>query len=136
MMDKNELQQSSEGQEVTSGQDAGVAETVTVATVQPPVDVKSAVAEALKIDRQRQADIRDLGQRFGFDADAETFANSDKSLSDFQAHILAKSPDAWKASLAIKNPAQQQTESESQELAEGSAAVAKIKEKRKARFGN
>ncbi|QQG66354.1 hypothetical protein [Desulfobulbus oligotrophicus] len=103
---------------------------------EPLIDVKAEVAAALKADRQRQADIRDLGRRFGFDADAEIFANSDKSLSDFQTHILAKSPDAWKASLAIKNPAQQETESDSRELAEGSAVVAKIKEKRKARFGN
>lgn len=101
-----------------------------------PVDVTVAVETALKADRKRQADIRDLGRRFGFDADAEAFANSDKSLEEFRAHILDKSPDAWKASLSIKNPAQQESEADQELAADGAAAVNKIKERRQAIFGS
>jgi len=101
-----------------------------------PVDVKAEVAAALKVDRKRQTEIRDLGRRFGFDADAETFANSDKSLEEFRAHILDKSPEAWKASLSIKNPAHQDTEADQALAADGAAAVNKIKEQRQKRFGS
>ena len=105
-------------------------------STEPAVDVKAEIASALKADRKRQTEIRELGRRFGFDEDAETFADSDKSLAEFQAHILAKSPEAWKASLSIKNPAIQPSESEQALGAEGSAAVDKIKARRQAKFGS
>ena len=102
---------------------------------QQPTDVTTAVAAALKVDRQRQADIRALGKRFGFEAVAEEFAAGGKSLDEFRAHILDKSPDDWRATLDIKNPATQTSEADSTTTAEGNAAVAKIKERRKAVFG-
>lgn len=105
-------------------------------SAEPAIDVKAEIAIALKADRKRQAEIRDLGRRFGFDADAETFASGDKSLAEFQAHILEKSPDAWKESLSIRNPAIQSTENEQALAADGAAAVDKIKARRQARFGS
>ena len=105
-------------------------------STEPAVDVKAEIDSALKADRKRQAEIRDLGRRFGFDADAETFAAGDKSLAEFQAHILAKSPDAWKESLSIRNPAIQSAENEQALAADGAAAVDKIKARRQARFGS
>lgn len=106
------------------------------AVTAPPAEVKAEVEAALKADRKRQAEIRELGRRFGFDAEAETFANSDQTLAEFQAHILAKSPDSWKASLSIKNPAVQDSEDEQALASEGAAAVDKIKARRLARFGS
>lgn len=101
-------------------------------TTQPTVE--EAVAAALKVDRQRQADIRELGTRFGFQGDAETFSAEGKSLEDFRAHILNQSPEKWRASLTIKNPANQQSEEDLRGNSEGDAAVAKIKERRQARY--
>lgn len=100
------------------------------------VDVDAKVAAALKVDRQRQVDIRELGAKFGFAAEAEKFANSDKSVEEFRAHILEQSPEKWRASLAIKNPATQESEEETKGLSEGNTAVAKIKERRQARYGS
>jgi len=116
---------------VTAEKEEQVIDTV----VQQPTDVSAVVEAALKVDRKRQADIRDLGQRFGFSKAAEEFAASGKSLDEFRAHILEKSPDDWRATLAIKNPATQETETANEEAADGAAAVAKIKERRQARFG-
>ena len=98
-------------------------------------DVDAKIQAALKADRKRQADIRSLGKKFGFETAAEEFAGTDKSVEAFRAHILAKSPDDWRNSLAIKNPAVQPSEQECDDTAEGAAVVAKIKERRKARFG-
>lgn len=100
------------------------------------VDVEAKVAAALKVDRQRQVDIRDLGSKFGFTGEAEKFANSDKSVEEFRAHILEQSPEKWRASLAIKNPSIQASEDELASGSEGDAAVAKIKDRRQARYGS
>lgn len=97
-------------------------------------DVQAAVREALAAERKRTAEITALGNKFGFDSDAEQFITNGKSVADFQAHVLAKSPDDWKASLEIKNPSHQASESELESSSEGTEAVAKIKERRKARY--
>ncbi len=98
------------------------------------VDVDNVVKAALKADRERQTEIRAIGKKFGFVSDAENFAAYDKSVDEFRNHILDKSPEAWKTSLNIKNPSQQQSEQDTQDSSEGAAAVAKIKEKRQSRF--
>lgn len=98
-------------------------------------DVDARITAALKKDRKRQADIRALGKKFGFEAAAEKYADGDHSVEDFRAHILDKSPDDWRKSLAIKNPAKQDSEQDIDDTSEGDAVVAKIKEKRKAAFG-
>lgn len=98
-------------------------------------DVDAAVKNALKADRQRQADIRALGKRFGFDDDAEKHAVEDTSVDDFRKLILDKSPDDWRASLTIKNPSRQASEQEQEDNEEGAAAVKQIKKRRQAKFG-
>ena len=52
-----------------------------------PVDVQAAVQSALKEDRKRQKEIRELGAKFGFTEAAEQFAESGQSVAEFQAHI-------------------------------------------------
>lgn len=121
--------------EVPAAVTAGQEKVETTAAAQPAAEVSAAVEAALKVDRQRQADIRALGKRFGFTDAAEEFAAGGKSLEEFRAHILDKSPDDWRSTLAIKNPATQESESDSAATADGAAAVAKIKERRQARFG-
>ena len=111
------------------------------ATSQPtdpePQDVEAAVEAALDKEAERSAEITALGNKFGFTNDAEKFiANRKKTVADFQAHILNKSPDDWKASLAIKNPSQQASEDDLTASKEGDDAVALIKERRKASFAN
>ena len=101
-----------------------------------PQDVQAAVQEALANERTRTAEITALGSKFGFGEDAEKFIADGKSVADFQAHILNKSPDDWKASLAIKNPSQQASEDDLTASKEGDDAVALIKERRKASFAN
>lgn len=100
-----------------------------------PANVEEAVAAALKEDRKRQASIRELGGKFGFAEAAETFAEGGQSLEEFRAHILNQSPEKWRATLAIKNPAQQTSEQDFQAASEGAEAVAKIKARRQARYG-
>ncbi len=102
----------------------------TAADATDAVDLDAVVKKALVADRKRQAEIRDIGTKFGFTADAEAFAASDKSVDDFRAHILAKSPESWQASLAIRNPSVQASESEVASAAEGQAAVDQIKARR------
>jgi ATP-dependent protease ClpP protease subunit len=99
-----------------------------------PVDVNAAVEAALAAERTRTAEINTLSAKFGFADDAEDFLTDGKSAEDFRAHILSKSPDDWRASLAIKNPTTQPSETDEGDSSEGSEAVAKIKERRKARF--
>jgi len=96
------------------------------------LSVDEAVQKALAEDRQRSGDIRELGAKFGFAEDAEQFARDGKSVDDFRTHILNKSPEAWEASLSIKNPATQQSEKEVEQYEEGNSVVAQIKEKRRA----
>lgn len=100
-------------------------------------EVDAVVKEALTNERHRIAELTALGSKFGFDQDAGDFIKNGKSVEEFRAHILNKSPDDWKASLAIQNPSQLSIEGDSEnDSDEGSAAVAKIKERRQARFAN
>ena len=89
-------------------------------------NVNAKVQAALKKDRKRQAEIRELGEKFGFPEEAEAYANGDYSVEDFQAYILEKSPEDLREALQMA-PAQQEAESEE--------AVSTIKERRKERFG-
>ena len=99
---------------------------------EPVETVAEAVAIALKDERVRIVGINALGNKFGFNADAETFVASGGTVADFRAHVLNKSPEDWKASLAVRNPAQQATDEGEQDKS-GNDAVAQIKERRKAR---
>lgn len=100
-----------------------------------PVDIDAAVKAALETERKRTAGINDISERFGFVADAKKFIEGGKTVDDFRAHILAKSPDDWKASLAVRNPSHQASEQELDDTTQGASAVAKIKERRQARYG-
>jgi hypothetical protein len=131
MNEENAIQE--QGQQVE--QASANIETLT-AEVVPGADVETAVKTALKADRARQAEIRELGTRFGFVRDAEQFAGGDQTVEQFRAHILAKSPEQWRESLAVKNPAIQESESEQLAAKEGDDAVSRIKEKRQSRFGS
>ena len=97
------------------------------------VDVK--VNAAIAKERKRIAEITALGNKFGFGEDAEKFVADGKKVSDFRAHVLNKSPEDWKASLSVKNPSLQTSESDLEEANQGDDAVARIKERRKASFG-
>jgi len=108
---------------------------VPVPAEETPVDVDAAVEAALAAERTRTAEINALSAQFGFAEDAEAFLKDGKSVEEFRAHILNKSPDEWRASLAITNPTTQPSEQDEADSSEGEAAVAKIKERRKARFG-
>jgi len=99
-------------------------------------DVDAAVKSALQADRKRQKEIRELGAKFGFTEAAEQFAESGQSVAEFQAHILNKSPEDWKASLSIKNPATQESEEILSASKESNDAVSKIKDRRQLRFGS
>lgn len=110
-----------------------VVETATEAVASvAEVDVETRVQEALANERKRTAEITAVGNKFGFTEDAEKHIAKGGSIEDFRAHILNKSPDAWKASLAVKNPATQASEEDDSD--EGKEAVAKVKERRKARM--
>lgn len=98
--------------------------------------VQKAVAEALANDRKRVAEITALGNKFGFAKEAETHIAEGKSLDDFRAHVLQKSPDDWKASLKVQNPAHQDSEGDLEDdTEETEEATARIKERRRARMG-
>lgn len=112
---------------------ADAVETVEAAAVADDV-VEAAVQQALANERTRTAEITALGGKFGFGVDAETFIASGKTADEFRAHILGKSPEDWKASLAVKNPTTLSSEVEEADES-GNEAVAKIKERRKARVG-
>ena len=99
------------------------------------LSTEEAVEAALQKDRKRQAEIRELGSKFGFSIAAEQFSQDGRSTEDFRSHILSKSPDEWIDSLSIKNPSVQASEQELSDSSEGDDAVAKIKEKRSAKFG-
>jgi hypothetical protein len=107
-------------------------ESVEFGTVVEGPDVKAEVQAALKVDRARQTEIRELGSKFGFSAAAEKFANSDQTADEFRKHILNKSPEDWRSSLSIKNPAHQDSEQEFTDNKEGADAVEKIKASRRA----
>ena len=100
------------------------------------LDVDTAVKAALETERKRTSGINDISAKFGFVADAKKFIEDGKTVDDFRAHILAKSPEDWKASLAVRNPSHQASEKEMVDTSEGAAAVAKIKERRQARYGS
>lgn len=99
------------------------------------VDVGAAVQTALKKERKRTAEINEIGSKFGFTAGAKKFVEEGKSVEDFRAHILGKSPDDWRDSLAIKNPSQQTSEQDLQNESAWADAVENIKARRKAKFG-
>ena len=96
--------------------------------------VDEAVQEALAEERDRVKELTALGSKFGFGEDAEKFIADGKSVEEFRSHILNKSPDDWKESLSVRNPAQQDLGSEDDDS--GSDAVSKIKARRKEQFGN
>ena len=100
----------------------------------PAADMDAKIKAALIQDRKRQTQIRALGKKFGFEAAAEEYADGDFSIEDFRSHILDQSPDEWRKSLEIKNPANQATGDDIDDAEDGAAVVAKIKERRKARF--
>lgn len=109
-----------------TGEDSGGAE----------ARVQKAVDEALANDRKRVAEITALGNKFGFAKDAEQHIAEGKSLADFRAHVLEKSPDDWKASLKVQNPAHQDSEDDLEDDSEETKeATARIKERRRARMG-
>lgn len=127
-----EQQELQAGQQPETGSD-------TPALEQAPtqqVDVDAAVQAALQTDRKRQREIRELGAKFGFTAAAEQFAESGQSVAEFRAHILNKSPEDWRASLAVKNPSTQETEASLEATEEGNSAVASIKERRQKQYGS
>ncbi len=101
---------------------------------QETADMDAKIRAALIQDRKRQSQIRALGKKFGFEAAAEEYAVGDFTIEDFRTHILDQSPDEWRKSLEIKNPANQVTGDDIDDAAAGATAVAKIKERRKARF--
>ena len=101
-----------------------------------PVDVDAAVQSALKADRKRQKEIRELGAKFGFTAAAEKFAESGQTVAEFQDHILNKSPEDWRASLSIKNPSLQESETDLAESQESDDAIASIKERRQKQYAS
>ena len=86
------------------------------------VNIEASVQNALTADRNRISAIKAIGEKFGFTEEASQFADSRKTVREFQEHVLAKSPSELKASLAT-----QSREADSRD------AVAKIKERRKAR---
>ena len=96
--------------------------------------VDEAVQKALAADRKRASEIRTLGAKFGFEKDAEEFAASEKTVEEFRSHILSRSPEDWKESLAVRNPAQQDMGSDDD--SSGKDAVEKAKARRKERFGS
>ena len=98
------------------------------------VDTKAIVAAELKKDRERAAAINDLGEKFGFVAEAKEFAKDGKSVADFREHILAKSPDAWRNTLAVKNPANSGTD-DGEDVDDGSELRDKVLALRKKRTG-
>lgn len=100
-----------------------------------PVDVVDAVQAALKADRERADEITDLGEKFGFSAEAKAAVRAGKSTDEFRKEILNKSPDDWKASLQVKNPSTQPSEDELEDKAEGDNAVASIKARRAKLYG-
>ncbi len=121
-----------------TGEQEGAVEDVVFTEVleKEPVNLEAAIEEALTADRKRQAEIRELGAKFGFVKDAEQFARDGGSLEMFRAHILDKSPEAWRTTLSLQNPATQESETSLDSSSEADAAVARIKEKRQARFGS
>ncbi|MEO0797349.1 MAG: head maturation protease, ClpP-related [Verrucomicrobiota bacterium] len=84
----------------------------------------AAVEAALKKDRERTSQINELGSKFGFKAEAKKFADEGKSVEEFQAHILNKSPDDWQNSLKVKNPSHQRNQAD--EDGDGSDPIAKL----------
>jgi ATP-dependent protease ClpP protease subunit len=106
-------------------------EVVTDSTEPTAEVVDKAVQQALASERVRTAELTAVGNKFGFGEDAETFIAQGKSVEEFRAHILNKSPDDWKASLAVQNPATQETASDDDESNE---AIAKVKERRAAKY--
>ena len=132
MADEKEKLESveTEATEQEASQETGIAAVEEVAAVDMSVEIK----KALKADRKRQAEIRELGAKFGFTIAAEKFAGDDSTVEEFRAHILNKSPEDWRESLAIKNPAVQESEEELNNSGESDAAIEKIKARRKAKF--
>lgn len=120
----------------TKTDDTPEKETAPEAAASQPVDVQAAVNEALAKDRKRAAEIEELGEKFGFTEAAKEFKEGGKSVEEFRKYILNKSPEDWRESLAIKNPAEQVSEEALETNAEGQEAVDRIKASRRAVSGN
>jgi len=105
------------------------------AAPEKPVDVDAAVQAALQADRQRADEITNLGDKFGFTAEAKAAVKDGKTVDDFRKEILNKSPEDWEAALNVKNPATQESEDDLSGAAEGKEAVASIKERRAKMYG-
>jgi hypothetical protein len=96
------------------------------------VDVKAAVAAALADERKRTAAITALSEKFGFQDAGRAAIEAGVAVDAFRAQILDKSPDEWRASLAIKNPSVQATATPAANP-EAEEAVRRVKALRDAR---
>lgn len=96
-------------------------------------DVKAAVKAALVEERKRMAAITALGAKFGFVDAAQKAVESDVTVDAFRKQILDQSPEAWKASLAVKNPSVQASADDAAGGGEAAAMVDEVKARRKAK---
>lgn len=95
--------------------------------VNQQANIKASVQTAMTAERNRKNEIKAIGAKFGFEYEAEQFAESGKTVNEFHKHILAKPPSELEAALAA-TPAVQKAETQQ--------AVAKIKERRRGVSGN
>jgi hypothetical protein len=95
--------------------------------VNQQANIQASVQSAMNAERNRKNEIKAIGNKFGFQDEAEQFAESGKTVDEFHQHILAKSPSELEASLA-STPAAREAETQQ--------AVAKIKERRRGVAGN
>ncbi|MFG0264345.1 MAG: hypothetical protein ACF8AM_04225 [Rhodopirellula sp. JB055] len=89
-------------------------------------NIQASVQSAMNAERNRKNEIKAIGNKFGFQDEAEHFAESGKTVEEFHQHILAKSPSELEAALASTTAARE---------AETQQAVAAIKQRRNARLG-
>jgi hypothetical protein len=102
-----------------------------------PVDVKAAVKAALTTERKRVAAITEIGEKFGFREAAKAAVDGDVSVDAFRKQILDQSPEDWRASLTVRNPALQASERDMTGggTAAGAVAVDEIKRRRASKYG-
>ena len=93
----------------------------------------AAVKAAEEATTARIAAINEIGDKFGFKDDADKFAKEGKSVAEFREHITNKSPEDWKNSLEIRNPANggQSGGEGSEDESDADDAVAQIKKSRR-----
>lgn len=86
-------------------------------------NIDTRVKAALKNDRQRRAEIRELGEKFGFPDDAEKFCEDGYTVEEFREFILSKPSEHFRQVMA--NTPQQPTAIDEE-------TIEKIKAKRRA----